>query len=176
MRICAWATAHLERESKVRTVVFATGTLFSYLFSAFLPIAVFPASEAPHCCIGVTAYLGLSLLTATLFINILVILRWQEKCKRKTEIADEGSEHSVGRNRSMDNRPKAIYVSLLPRAICTHGAPGVHHLGRFHICASREHIPSILKIACPVDYIQRPSNVVVNQLHTCSSFFAQIKC
>lgn len=43
------------------------------------------------------------------------------------------------------------------------------------VCARREHISSILKIACPGDYIQRLSNVVVNQFHTCSSFFARIK-
>jgi MFS transporter, ACS family, pantothenate transporter len=98
MLLCAWAASHLEREPQVRTVVFATGTLFSYLFSAFLPIAAFPASEAPHWRIGAKVYLGLSLLAATLFISIAVILRWQEKRKGKAEIAVEGSEHSVERN------------------------------------------------------------------------------
>jgi hypothetical protein len=98
MLLCAWAAAHLEREPQVRTVLFATGTLFSYLFSAFLPIAAFPASEAPHWRIGAKVYLGLSLLAASLFISIAVIFRRLEKGKGKAEGAEEESEISVHRN------------------------------------------------------------------------------
>jgi hypothetical protein len=97
MLLCAWAAAHLEKEPQVRTVLFATGTLFSYLFSAFLPIAAFPASEAPHWRVGAKVYLGLSLLAASLFISIAVIFKWQEKGKGKTEGAEEESEISVDR-------------------------------------------------------------------------------
>ncbi|KAJ5389879.1 Major facilitator superfamily domain general substrate transporter [Penicillium cataractarum] len=98
MLLCAWAAAHLEREPQVRTVLFATGTLFSYLFSAFLPIAAFPASEAPHWRIGAKVYLGLSLLAATLFISIAVIFKREEKGKRKAERIEEGSEISADRD------------------------------------------------------------------------------
>jgi membrane protein implicated in regulation of membrane protease activity len=89
MLLCAWAAAHLEKEPQVRTVLFATGTLFSYLFSAFLPIAAFPASEAPHWRIGAKVYLGLALFAACLFISIAVIFRWQERGKGKAEITEE---------------------------------------------------------------------------------------
>ncbi|KAJ5901850.1 hypothetical protein N7495_002378 [Penicillium taxi] len=77
MLLCAWASAYLEKEPQVRTVLFATGTLFSYLFSAFLPIAAYPASEAPHWKIGAKPYLGLSVMATVLFISIAFILKWQ---------------------------------------------------------------------------------------------------
>ncbi|RAK95822.1 MFS general substrate transporter [Aspergillus ibericus CBS 121593] len=83
MLLCAWAAAHLEKEPEVRTVLFATGTLFSYLFSAFLPIAAYPASEAPHWRIGAKLYLGLSSLATVLFISIYFAFRWEEKRRGK---------------------------------------------------------------------------------------------
>jgi VIT1/CCC1 family predicted Fe2+/Mn2+ transporter len=83
MLLCAWATAHLEKEPQVRTVLFATGTLFSYLFSAFLPIAAYPAAEAPHWKIGAKLYLGLSVLATVLFITIFFVLKWQAKRDRR---------------------------------------------------------------------------------------------
>jgi hypothetical protein len=83
MLLCAWAAAHLETEPQVRTVLFATGTLFSYLFSAFLPIAAYPAAEAPHWRIGAKLYLGLSVLATVLFITIFFVLRWQAKRDRR---------------------------------------------------------------------------------------------
>lgn len=79
MLLCAWAAAHLEKEPQVRTVLFATGTLFSYLFSAFLPIAAYPAAEAPYWRIGAKLYLGLSVLASMLFISIFFIFKWQAK-------------------------------------------------------------------------------------------------
>lgn len=83
MLLCAWAAAHLEKEPQVRTVLFATGTLFSYLFSAFLPIAAYPSSEAPNWRIGAKLYLGLSVLAAMLFISISFIFRWQAKREKR---------------------------------------------------------------------------------------------
>lgn len=83
MLLCAWAAAHLEKEPQVRTVLFATGTLFSYLFSAFLPLAAYPSSEAPNWRIGANLYLGLSVLAAALFISISFILRWQAKREKQ---------------------------------------------------------------------------------------------
>ncbi|PWY92329.1 MFS general substrate transporter [Aspergillus heteromorphus CBS 117.55] len=83
MLLCAWAAAHLETEPEVRTVLFATGTLFSYLFSAFLPIAAYPASEAPNWHIGAKLYLGLSCLATVLFVSIHFVFKWEEKRKRR---------------------------------------------------------------------------------------------
>ncbi|KAJ5526216.1 hypothetical protein N7494_012866 [Penicillium frequentans] len=83
MLLCAWAAAHLEKEPQVRTVLFATGTLFSYLFSAFLPIAAYPSSEAPNWQIGAKLYLGLSAVAAVLFISIASIFRWQAKREKR---------------------------------------------------------------------------------------------
>ena len=82
MLLCAWATAHLEKEPQVRTVLFATGTLFAYLLSGFLPIAAYPASEAPHWRIGAKLYLGLACLASALFIAIAIIFRREAKRKR----------------------------------------------------------------------------------------------
>ncbi|KAK7425027.1 hypothetical protein QQZ08_008303, partial [Neonectria magnoliae] len=52
MLLCSWASEHLQDEPQVRTVLFASGTLFAYLLSAFIPIAAYPASEAPNWRIG----------------------------------------------------------------------------------------------------------------------------
>ncbi|RAH67697.1 MFS general substrate transporter [Aspergillus aculeatinus CBS 121060] len=94
MLLCAWATAHLETEPQVRTVLFATGTLFSYLLSAFLPIAAYPAEEAPHWRIGAKLYLALSMLAAILFITIHFVFKW-EKRKQQTREGNQvsGLEH-----------------------------------------------------------------------------------
>jgi hypothetical protein len=92
MLLCAWASAHLEKEPQVRTVLFATGTLFSYLFSAFLPIAAYPASQAPHWHIGAKLYLGLSVLASVLFVSIHFILKVQaRRDKRKDRVEQDGS-------------------------------------------------------------------------------------
>lgn len=85
MLLCAWASAHLEKEPQVRTVLFATGTLFSYLFSAFLPIAAYPAAQAPHWHIGAKLYLGLSVFASVLFVSIFFILKWQAKRDKRKE-------------------------------------------------------------------------------------------
>jgi hypothetical protein len=85
MLLCAWASAHLEKEPQVRTVLFATGTLFSYLFSAFLPVAAYPASQAPHWHIGAKLYLGLSVLASLLFISIYCIFKWQARRDKRRD-------------------------------------------------------------------------------------------
>ncbi|PWY67123.1 MFS general substrate transporter [Aspergillus sclerotioniger CBS 115572] len=90
MLLCAWAAAHLEKEPEVRTVLFATGTLFSYLFSAFLPIAAYPASEAPHWRIGAKLYLGLSSLATVLFVCIHFAFKWEERRKGKRRVGVSG--------------------------------------------------------------------------------------
>lgn len=94
MLLCAWASAHLEKEPQVRTVLFATGTLFSYLFSAFLPIAAYPAAQAPHWHIGAKLYLGLSVFASVLFVSIFFILRWQARHDKRKERAghDDSSD------------------------------------------------------------------------------------
>ncbi|KAI2826223.1 hypothetical protein CBS147320_6485 [Aspergillus niger] len=89
MLLCAWASAHLETEPQVRTVLFATGTLFSYLLSAFLPIAAYPASEAPHWRIGAKLYLSLSCLAAVLFVCIHFAFKWEEQKKAKTRRVED---------------------------------------------------------------------------------------
>ncbi|KAI3009608.1 hypothetical protein CBS147482_5053 [Aspergillus niger] len=89
MLLCAWASAHLETEPQVRTVLFATGTLFSYLLSAFLPIAAYPASEAPHWRIGAKLYLSLSCLAVVLFVCIHFAFKWEEQKKAKTRRVED---------------------------------------------------------------------------------------
>ena len=95
MLLCAWASSYLEKEPQARTVLFATGTLFSYLFSAFLPIAAYPASEAPHWRIGAKLYLGLSCLATALFIVIHLILRYEAKRDKRKETVESRSEESL---------------------------------------------------------------------------------
>ncbi|CAG8110034.1 unnamed protein product [Penicillium salamii] len=83
MLLCAWASSHLENEPQVRTVLFATGTLLSYLFSAFLPIAAYPASEAPHWRIGAKLYLGLCSVAAVIYVTIFFMFKREARGKRR---------------------------------------------------------------------------------------------
>ncbi|PYH91853.1 MFS general substrate transporter [Aspergillus ellipticus CBS 707.79] len=97
MLLCAWAAAHLETEPEVRTVLFATGTLFSYLFSAFLPIAAYPTSQAPNWHIGAKLYLGLSCLATVLFVSIHFAFKWEEKRRQRQQSKDWSDSQEVSR-------------------------------------------------------------------------------
>lgn len=88
MLLCSWASENLAHEPQVRTVLFATGTLCAYLISAFVPIAAFPASEAPNWRIGAKLYLGFACLAVFLFTAIHFGFRWQTKKERGKGNAD----------------------------------------------------------------------------------------
>lgn len=60
-------------------MLFATGTLCAYLLSAFVPIAAFPASEAPNWRIRAKLYLGFTCFAAFLFTAIYFGFRWEKK-------------------------------------------------------------------------------------------------
>lgn len=81
MLLCAWAAEYLEGEPEVRTVLFATGTIMSYAWTAFLPIAAFPAEEAPNWRVGSKVYLGLACLAAAIFVGIHFGLKWTYRDK-----------------------------------------------------------------------------------------------
>ncbi|GJC78489.1 pantothenate transporter FEN2 [Colletotrichum liriopes] len=88
MLLCSWASAHLQGEPQVRTVLFASGTILSYLMSAFIPIAAFPASEAPHWRIGSKLYLGFALVSSLMFIGIHFAFKWEGKRKAKEAVKE----------------------------------------------------------------------------------------
>ncbi|KAH8702231.1 major facilitator superfamily domain-containing protein [Talaromyces proteolyticus] len=79
MLLCAWASIHLQDEPEARTVLFATGTVMSYICNAFIPIAAYPAVEAPHWRIGAKLYLGFAVMVFFLMIGIHFAFRWQKK-------------------------------------------------------------------------------------------------
>ncbi|CZR58777.1 uncharacterized protein PAC_08669 [Phialocephala subalpina] len=104
MLLCAWASTYLEGEPEVRTVLFATGTILSYLQSAFVPIAAFPAKEAPHWRIGAKLYLGFACVATVIFVGIHFGLKWQAKQDAKNKVDKEddversatlGQEHEI---------------------------------------------------------------------------------
>ena len=68
MLLRSWAAERLEQEPEVLTVLFATGNVMSYIWTAFLPIAAFPASEAPHWRI----YLGFACLGSVIFTEFIL--------------------------------------------------------------------------------------------------------
>ncbi|KUJ15938.1 MFS general substrate transporter [Mollisia scopiformis] len=89
MLICAWASTYHEDEPEVRTVFFATGIIMSYLQSAFLPIAAYPASEAPHWRIGAKLYLAFVVMAVFIFVGTWFGLRWQERKKAEDKIQED---------------------------------------------------------------------------------------
>ena len=93
MLITAWAAENLEAEPEVRTVLFASGTILSYLQSGFVPIAAYPASQAPHWVIGAKLYLGFALVALVMFIGIHFGLKWEKKKSAKK--LDEGEHAST---------------------------------------------------------------------------------
>ncbi|KAF4468692.1 major facilitator superfamily transporter [Fusarium albosuccineum] len=98
MLLCSWASENLQNEPQVRTVLFASGTLFAYLLSAFVPIAAFPASEAPNWRIGAKLYLGFATFAVFLFIAIHFGFKWEKKRaknadKQRPNANEEDTEH-----------------------------------------------------------------------------------
>lgn len=86
MLICSWAIQNLEDQPEVRTVMFASGTVMAYLLSAFLPLATFPASEAPNWRIGAKLYLGFAVAAVPFFIAMHFGFRWEQRRKARNMI------------------------------------------------------------------------------------------
>ncbi|KAF6821200.1 pantothenate transporter [Colletotrichum plurivorum] len=88
MLLCSWGSAHLQHEPEVRTVLFASGTVLAYILSASIPIAAFPASEAPNWRIGSKLYLGFALVATVVFVGIHFAFKWDDKKKAKAAIKE----------------------------------------------------------------------------------------
>ncbi|KAF1360930.1 major facilitator superfamily transporter [Lizonia empirigonia] len=86
MLLCSWASVHLQQEPQVRTVLFASGTILAYLMNAFIPIAAYPAKEAPHWKIGAKLYLGFASVAIMVFVGIWWALRWEEREKDEKSV------------------------------------------------------------------------------------------
>lgn len=86
MLLCSWASVHLQHEPQVRTVLFASGTILAYLLNAFVPIAAYPAKEAPHWKIGAKLYLGFACLAVVVFFAIWWAFRREERKKSEQSI------------------------------------------------------------------------------------------
>ncbi|WDK16912.1 major facilitator superfamily transporter [Colletotrichum graminicola] len=122
MLLCSWASAHLQGEPQVRTVLFASGTILSYLMSAFIPLAAFPASEAPQWRIGSKLYLGFALVSSVMFVGIHFALQWEEKRKAK----DAVKQDSTGEPDNADAGVKSVLEKSDSTAI------GKKSMGKFH--------------------------------------------
>lgn len=66
--------------------MFASGTIVAYLLSAFVPLATFPASEAPHWRIGAKLYLGFAVFAVPVFIALHFGFKWERKRKARSLI------------------------------------------------------------------------------------------
>ncbi|KAE9379948.1 MFS general substrate transporter [Stipitochalara longipes BDJ] len=96
MIITAWASENLEAEPEILTVLFASGTILSYLQSGFVPIAAYPASQAPNWHIGAKLYLGFALVALAMFIGIHFGLKWEAKKKAKKSAEEEQASMNSG--------------------------------------------------------------------------------
>ncbi|KAJ4393502.1 hypothetical protein N0V93_002714 [Gnomoniopsis smithogilvyi] len=83
MLICSWASQHLEGEPELRTVMFASGTIVAYLLSAFVPLAAYPASQAPNWRIGAKLYLGFAIFAVPVFVAMHFGFRWEQRRKTR---------------------------------------------------------------------------------------------
>ena len=96
MLLCSWASAHLQHEPQVRTVLFASGTTFAYFMTAFIPIAAFPASEAPNWRIGAKLYLGFAVAAVFFFVGIHFLLKRDAKAKKEGKTKSDQDSARVG--------------------------------------------------------------------------------
>ncbi|KAJ9133251.1 Major facilitator superfamily transporter [Pleurostoma richardsiae] len=81
MLLLSWASTRLQDEPELRTVLFASGTILAYLMNAFIPLAAYPASEAPHWRIGAKLYLGFAATSTLMFVGIHFAFKREEKKK-----------------------------------------------------------------------------------------------
>uniref|UniRef100_L2FDV6 Pantothenate transporter n=1 Tax=Colletotrichum fructicola (strain Nara gc5) TaxID=1213859 RepID=L2FDV6_COLFN len=118
MLLCSWGSAHLQHEPEVRTVLFASGTVLAYIMSAFIPIAAFPASEAPNWRIGSKLYLAFALVAVVIFIGIHFGFKWEEKKQQKEavkeELASEPDDANAGVKTPTTNATASAISSVVP--------------------------------------------------------------
>lgn len=79
--VCAWAATYLNDLPEVRAVLFATGTVISYINVAFIPLWAYPTSQAPNWNVGAKFYLGSMLVAFCFFLATAYGLRWEERRK-----------------------------------------------------------------------------------------------
>ncbi|EFX02194.1 pantothenate transporter [Grosmannia clavigera kw1407] len=91
MLLCSWAATHLQSEPEVRTVLFASGTILAYLLSAFVPLAAYPAKQAPNWHIGAKLYLGFAVASTILFIVIHFAFRYEKTRQASIVPATDGT-------------------------------------------------------------------------------------
>lgn len=86
MLLCSWASQNLEGEPEVRTVMFASGTVVAYILSALVPLAAFPASEAPNWRIGAKLYLAFAIFAVPVFIALHFGFNWERRKKARSHV------------------------------------------------------------------------------------------
>lgn len=96
--LMAWATENLQHEPQVRTMLFASGTVLAYVMSAFIPIAAFPAVQAPNWRIGSKLYLGFTIAATLIFFAIHYRLKWEASKKAKNVVDNETVNDSDNNN------------------------------------------------------------------------------
>ncbi|RMZ85270.1 hypothetical protein DV738_g376, partial [Chaetothyriales sp. CBS 135597] len=136
MLLCAWGATHLQHEPEVRTVMFASGTVLAYLLNAFVPIAVYPASEAPHWRIGAKLYMGFAILSTFMFVGIHFGFKWDDKRQSKRAA---GSRVVVEEEEDNGNNEEQ-HVLRLPVLIDFHG-------GSFILGTPQEQAPFCAQMA-----------------------------
>ncbi|KAL3481043.1 major facilitator superfamily domain-containing protein [Aspergillus californicus] len=95
MLLCSWASTHLQGEPEARTIFFASGTIISYALNAFVPIAAFPASEAPNWAIGAKLYMGFAVTALFAFVGIWIGFRWEGKREEKERERERMGEGTI---------------------------------------------------------------------------------
>lgn len=109
----AWATENLQHEPQARTMIFASGTVLTYVMNAFIPIAAFPAVEAPNWKIGSKLYLGFTIAATLIFLAIHYRLKWDASRNSDDAFHNETANESNNNNevQRMGQREKGSEAS-----------------------------------------------------------------
>jgi hypothetical protein len=100
MLLCSWASENLQDQPEVRTVLFPSGTIIAYALSAFVPLAAYPASEAPDWKIGAKLYLGFAVFALFLNVGIYFGFRREGQKKEKMKQRQQGDTASGNGSRA----------------------------------------------------------------------------
>ncbi|KAH6891283.1 major facilitator superfamily domain-containing protein [Thelonectria olida] len=90
MLLCSWASENLQDQPEVRAVLFPSGTIIAYALSAFVPLAAYPASEAPDWKIGAKLYMGFAVFA--LFLNVGIYFGFRREGQKKEKKQGQGDQ------------------------------------------------------------------------------------
>ncbi|KAI1612754.1 major facilitator superfamily domain-containing protein [Exophiala viscosa] len=117
--IIAWGNELNGHDPNLRQLLVATGNIFTYTFSMFIPLVLFPTYDAPHYKYGYQ----ILIMFGALAILAVFVLEWQQKREkptregRKSAVVEVGVFGKLDDERDSDARKIASSSAVEPSTI-----------------------------------------------------------